>query len=91
MKAFTHNLLIWKLAITKAVLYSLVTFGVSWQVSTAAIDFGSLHLWERVSLFIGMFVLWGNQMIAFLDKTADSIQTGKPLVGFDASKQKENG
>lgn len=90
--------LVWKLAITKAVLFSLVTLGAAWQVATAGIKFGQLDYWERVGIVVGICVLWGNQMIAFLDKTAANVNAGRPPVGLDLSgntemlkRQSENG
>ena len=90
--------LVWKLAITKAVLFSLVTLGAAWQVATAGIKFGQLDYWERVGIVVGIFVLWGNQMIAFLDKTVANVNAGRPPVGLDLSgntemlkRQSENG
>jgi len=90
--------LVWKLAIAKVFLFSLVTLGAAWQVATAGMEFGSLSYWERVNICVGIFVLWGNQMLSFFDKTAASISAGRPPVGSDPSghtemlkRQSENG
>lgn len=88
--------MVWKLAIVKGVLFSLVTLGAAWQVATAGMEFGSLHYWDRVNIVIGIFVLWGNQMISFLDKTAATVRDGRAPIGGGGdtnflTKQKENG
>lgn len=69
--------MVWKLAIARCILFSLVTLGTAWQTSTSSVDFGAMDRWERLSLFIGIFVLWGNQMLSFLDKTTANIAAGK--------------
>lgn len=75
------NVLLWKLAIVKVVLFSLVTLGAAWQVATAGMDFGALSYWDRVNIVVGILVLWGNQMISFFDKTASQISSGRPPIG----------
>lgn len=89
-----NALVIWRLAIVRCALFSFVTLGVAWQTATQAIDFGSMHGWEKFSLFVGIFVLWGNQMLSFLDKTAATINSGRPPIGstdFLSKQQIENG
>lgn len=91
------NVLLWKLAIVKAVLFSMVTFGTAIQTASIAGDYESLSPWKRGLLWIGVFVLWGNQMLSFFDKAAASVKDGKPPIGTNAGqtdflvKQKENG
>lgn len=99
MKQFLANtkmaVLVWKLALVRAALFSAVTLGTAWQTSTASVDFGAMHKWERVTLFVGIFVLWGNQMLSFLDKTTARIANGQSPAetgGTDFLKrQPENG
>lgn len=88
-----ENFIIHRLAIAKCILFSMVTLGMSWQMATQSVDFATMHWGERLGVFVGMFVLWGNQMLNFLDKTAANINAGRPLVGGTEflSKQKENG
>jgi len=81
--------LVWKLAITKAILFSLVTLGSAWQVATAGLKFGQLDYWDRVGIVVGIFVLWGNQMMAFFDKTAANINAGRPPIGQESTGNTE--
>lgn len=81
------NVLLWKLAIVKAVLFSMVTFGAAWQVATAGMAFGDLPYWDRFNIIVGIFVLWGNQMISFFDKSAVQISSGRPPIGAAGDTQ----
>jgi len=90
------NAMLWKLSIAKFMLFSMVTLGAAWQVATAGMAFGNLPYWDRFNIVVGIFVLWGNQMLAFFDKTANSVKEGKPPIGNTGQtdflvKQKENG
>ena len=87
---------LWKMVIIKVSLLSLVTLGAAWQTATAGMDFGMLPKWDRVNILVGIFVLWGNQMVAFLDKSAGQISSGKMPIGEPGNteqirKQEENG
>lgn len=76
-----ENMLLWRMFLLKAAFSSLVTLGAAYQVGTQNINMGSLDFWERVSLAVGIFVLWGNNMISLLDKTASQLQSGA-IPGF---------
>lgn len=77
----TKTMWVWRLAIVKGVLFSIVTLGVAWQTATAGLDVGLLSFWDKLNLAVGITVLWGNQMISFFDKTASSIKQSKPPIG----------
>ena len=79
--------LVWKLASVKGVLFSLVTLGAAWQVATAGMAFGDLPYWDRFNIVVGIFVLWGNQMISFFDKSAVQISSGRPPIGATGDTQ----
>ena len=95
MKNFKNALVLHKLAITRAVLFSLVTLGSTWQVATDGEDIGAYRLQEWVKLFIAVFVLWGNQMLSFFDNTIKRMTEGKPPLPTGGTeflaKQPENG
>lgn len=78
-----RTILLWKLVIIRAALYSLVTLGAAWLTATSGLDVGALHFWDKVTLAVGIVVLWGNQMMSFLDKTAAGIAANKPPIGSD--------
>lgn len=88
-----ETFLLWRLFYIKAGFSSLVTLGASWQLATANIAVQSLDKWELFSLSVGIFVLWGNNMISLLDKTAAQVQRGQlfddPATAL--KDQKENG
>ena len=75
--------LLWKMAKIKFVLFSVVTIGVAWQSSTSNLVVSSLKPWELFNVAIGMIILWGNTIIAYLDKTASTINSGKLPIGED--------
>jgi len=78
--------IIWKLAIVKAALFSIVTLCAAWQVATAGLDVGLLSFWDKVNLAAGITVLWGNQMMSFFDKTAASIAKNNLPIGQDPTQ-----
>ena len=87
---------LWRMAIVRCCLLSLVTLGTAIQTATVGVEYPELSNWNKFTLWIGVFVLWGNQMLSFLDRTAGRIAAGKPPIGTDdqtsfLSKQKENG
>ena len=89
------SFILWRLAIVRCFLFSLVTLGTATQTATVGVDYPDLSRWDKTVLWIGIFVLWGNQMLSFLDKTAGRIAEGKPPVGSGDTEflknQKENG
>lgn len=91
------NVMLWKMAIVRAILLSLVTLGTAIQTACISVDYDTMSSWEKRLLWIGVFVLWGNQMLAFFDKAATSVKDGKPPIGLSTGqtdfliKQKENG
>lgn len=75
------------LVITKVSLFSIVTLGTAWQVSTANLVVAELRPWEIFQIIVGMTILWGNNMISFVDKTASRIAAGKLPVGENGNTQ----
>jgi hypothetical protein len=69
------------LVITKVILFSLVTLGLSWQTSTANLVVANLGPYELFNIAIGMLIMWGNNMISFIDKSASRIAAGKLPIG----------
>ena len=77
IKSAKTNWLLWQVFYIKAAFSSLVTLGAAWQVSTADVALGSLDFWEWITKAVGIFVLWGNNMISLVDRTASQIQQGR--------------
>lgn len=95
MRRLHASLMYHKLAITKACLFSLITLGTAWDMSMEGKDLAAFTAWDWVDSLVSIFILWGNQMLSFLDKTIARLSTGKtPLEtgGTDfIRKQPENG
>ncbi len=77
MKKIQAVILTHRLALARAALFSLVTLGTAWQVSTNEKDIARFSFWEWVSTSVGIFVLWGSQMLSFLDRTLARTGEGK--------------
>jgi hypothetical protein len=73
---------LWRLAIIKMVLFSLATLAGAWMTALNKLDWDSLAWDDRRNIIIGMFLIWSNVMIAFLDKSANQIATGH-MPGLD--------
>ena len=73
--------LLWRLAKIKFWLFTLVTLGVAWQSSTSNLVVSSLKPWELFNVFVGMFIIWGTNMVAFVDKTAGQVSAGRLPIG----------
>ena len=80
-------LIVWKLFIVRATLFSIVTLGTAWMTATSGLDVGALPFWDKVTLVVGIIVLWGNQMVAMLDKTAGKIASGSLPVESDGQEK----
>ena len=99
MREFLHKTgqqwLLWRMAIVRCILFSAVTFGTALQTATVGVEYPELSGWNKTMLWVGIFVLWGNQMLSFLDKTAGRLAEGKPPIGDGNTeflkKQPENG
>lgn len=89
--------MVWKLAIIRCVLFSITTFCLAVQTACVSVDYFSMHKQEKILLWLGVFGLWGNQMLNFLEKTADNISKGRPPFAQSGNteqflkQQKENG
>jgi hypothetical protein len=57
------------LVIVRIILYTLVSLGITWQTSMTDVDWLSLTWVAKSCVIAGMVVLWGNSMMAFLDKS----------------------
>lgn len=95
MRKFQATLMYHKLAIAKACLFSLITLGTAWGIAMEGKDLSQFSVWDWVDSMVSIFILWGNQMLSFLDKTIARLSTGKPPIetgGTDFIKnQPENG
>lgn len=95
MKALRNAILAHKLAVTKGTLFSIITLSMTWQTATDGEDLSKYTGWEWLNLAISVITLWGNQMLAFLDKTIARLTAGKPAIETGnteiLSKQPENG
>lgn len=89
--------MVWKLAIVRCVLFSLITLGTAIQTACISINYAAMPPQEKILLWIGIIVLWGNQMLSFLEKTSENISKGKPPFAQEVQteqwlkQQKENG
>lgn len=77
MKKLQAALVVHRLAITRAILFSVVTLGMAWQISVQGKDLSAFTFWDWTDTLIGIGVLWGNQMLSFLDKTMARISSGR--------------
>jgi len=90
MKTFTEVALLWRMAIAKAVLFSLVTLAGAWMTALNKLDWSTLAWDDKRNILIGMFLIWGNAMIAFMDKSASQISAGHIPGLDDAPIKKED-
>ena len=67
---------LWRMAIAKAVLFSAVTLAGAWMTALNKLDWSTLQWDDKRNILIGMFLIWGNSMIAFMDKSANQLATG---------------
>lgn len=72
-------LLIYKLAIVRALLYSTTTAGTTFLAAVQNVDFPSMTHWNQFCLLLGVFITWAGTMIAFLDKTSSRIASGQSV------------
>jgi len=78
-----RTMIVWRIFIARAALFSIVTLGAAWMTATSGLDVGALPFWDKVTMAVGIVVLWGNQMMAMLDKTASTVASGKLPVESD--------
>ena len=57
------------LVTTRIILYSLVSLGAAWTTSMNGVFWKNMGWEEQSCLIFGIFVLWGNSLIAFFDKS----------------------
>jgi hypothetical protein len=69
--------LLWRLAIVKATLYSLVMLATCWLTALNKLDWSALAWDDRRNIIVGIFASWGTAMLSFLDKSAHQIQSGQ--------------
>lgn len=63
--------------VVRILLYSLVTLGTCWMTASQAVVWDRIGPQEKIGIFIGCFVLWGNAMMAFMDKSVSRISKGE--------------
>lgn len=88
--------MVWKLAVARCILFSIITLGTAIQTACISVDYSAMHMQEKLLLWLGVLVLWGNQMLNFLEKTSENISKGKPPFAVAGQteflkQQKENG
>lgn len=86
-KTFTENVLIYKLAILRGVMYSLMTLISAFLAAVTAVDFPSQSNWTKFLIVLGVLVTWLTTMLAFLDK---SIASAKAQADSDAPNPPQN-
>lgn len=77
LEATRGNILLHKLALVRALLYSFLTLSSAFLASVQNVDFPAMSHWNQFCLILGVFGSWSTVMIAFLDKTTARIQSGK--------------
>lgn len=77
--------ILWRIAIAKFCLISLMTFGSCWLTATNQIDMTELSGWQWLQTGIGCFVAWAGAMLGWLDKSANQISEGN-IPGIDSDE-----
>ena len=78
-----ESLLLWKLTKIKVALFSFATFALAWNTATNNIKIDTLSKWDLFNIFVCILGLWCTNMIAFVDKTAGAVASGRLPVGDD--------
>lgn len=69
--------ILWRIAIVKFALISLMTGGSCWLTATNQVDMTELSGWQWLQTLIGCFVAWSGAMLGWLDKSASQISEGR--------------
>lgn len=81
-KTFSESVIIYKLAILRGVMYSLLTLLSAFLAAVTCVDFPNISNWNKFLIIIGVLVTWLTTMLAFLDK---SIASAKSQMETDAT------
>ena len=71
------QLLLWKLAIARFILYTIAVLINSFLTANASIVWGSLDGFEKFIVILGCVGSWSTTMIAFLDRTSSQLSKGE--------------
>lgn len=75
----TKVLWLWKLAIVRLALYSMVTQIATFKMCTDQVGWESMNFGQKRDVILDMFSAEGMLLIAFIDKTEKSLETGTGL------------
>ena len=77
MKAMMESFNLWKLAIARMGLKTFVTGATAFTASMSGVDWEVLTTTQKVLLILGVLVVMGGTVDAFLDRTISRITEGK--------------
>ena len=69
--------MLWRLATIKVVMFSVLSLLTCWMTATQGLDMTRLSTYELVQTIIGCICAWLITMVAFIDKSASQVSTGK--------------
>jgi len=68
---------LWRMATIKIILFSVLALLTCWMTATNGLDMPKLGVWEWVQLIIGCISAWFVTLIAFIDKSAAQMSSGR--------------
>ena len=68
---------LWRLAVVKIILFSLVALWTCWSTATQNLDMTKLGWWDWCQTIGGCVTAWFITLMAFIDRTAGQIASGK--------------
>ena len=74
LQEISNKMWVWRLAIVKGCMYSLLTLITAFTTGVADCDFPSLTPWNKSLIILGVLSSWLLTMMAFLDKTIAAIK-----------------
>lgn len=74
--------LLWRIAVTRFVLYSVASLWTCWATATGMVNMLEMDAWTWFQTIGGCLASWCLVIIAYLDKSAHQISAGE-LPGLD--------
>jgi hypothetical protein len=79
---------LWRMATIKIILFSVLALLTCWMTATNGLDMPKLGVWEWIQLIIGCISAWFVTLIAFIDKSAAQVSSGR-IPGLENGKVEE--